>query len=201
MSLYRISLLSIYLIIIWSVINPKSYLTWSLEVIPVILISGYLWKKNTISYFTNFAYTWAFIGATLIIIGGHYTYSEVPVFNWLRDFFDLSRNNYDKLVHFVFGIIVSLFIKEYFIKEKIIINNNWINWIVLSVNISFGVIYEFFEWGIAIIAGGDATAFLGAQGDIWDAQSDVLYAMVSSILILFIFNKYHLKKINNNQLV
>ena len=186
----------LYLLIIWSSINPKSYLTWSLEITPLIIASIIFFKTLKSSHFTGMLLTWVFIASCLTVIGGHFTFSEVPFFNWIKEISNLNRNHFDKLVHFVMGIEMSILTKEVLISKKVILKRNWINWISLAISTSLGVMYEFVEWGVAVVAGGDATDFLGAQGDIWDAQSDLFYAVVGSMIILFIFDKYHINKIN-----
>jgi len=193
--------LSIILIIafIWSGLAPKSYLTWALEVIPAIV--GFILLIITYKNFkfTNLVYFTVFISIIVITIGGHYTYSDVPLFNWIKEVLGQTRNNYDKLGHFVQGFLPALMFREFFIQKKLINQRFWLNGFVITMCISISAIYEIFEWLVAYLAGGTAEEFLGTQGYIWDAQSDMLYAIVGSLSAVLFLSKLQDKAILNMQ--
>lgn len=192
---FHIMLLFLFSILfIWSAINPHDYFTWFLEVIPAIIaliILLFTYKRFT---FSNTTYFFIFVQCSILLIGGHYTYAEVPFFNWIRDSFDLSRNHFDRVGHFFQGFTPALVICEFFIKKKIIQKINWAPFIVISICLAISASYEFVEWGTAVSTGDASTAFLGTQGDVWDTQWDMFMALIgSSFAMLIYFKKYRLK--------
>jgi len=186
-----------FTILIWSLINPKEYFTWFLEVFPAligIIVLFFTFKKFR---FTNFVYTLIFIHCCILIIGGHYTYAEVPLFDWIKEVFHQSRNNYDKVGHFAQGFVPAFIIREIFIRKNIINNKKWMSFIVVSVCMAISVTYEFIEWFVSVMVGGEsADAFLGTQGYIWDTQSDILFATIGAIIGLAVLGKFHNVQIN-----
>jgi len=186
-----------FTILIWSLINPKEYFTWFLEVFPAligIIVLFFTFKKFR---FTNFIYTLIFIHCCILIIGGHYTYAEVPLFDWIKEVFHQSRNNYDKVGHFAQGFVPAFIIREIFIRKNIINNKKWLSFIVVSVCMAISVTYEFIEWFVSVMVGGEsADAFLGTQGYIWDTQSDILFATIGAIIGLAVLGKFHNVQIN-----
>jgi putative membrane protein len=193
---YIYSLLTLFVIVFaWSAINPKEYFTWMLEVFPavagvIILIATF--KKFR---FTNLIYTQILVHSCILFVGGHYTYAEVPLFDWIRDFFHQSRNNYDKVGHFAQGFVPALIIRELFIRKMVVGKKGWLNFIIVSICMAISVAYEFLEWFVSLATGTAGDAFLGTQGDIWDTQSDMLHATIGAILGLLIFSGYHDKQI------
>ncbi len=163
-----------------------------MEVLPAIvtiIIVLALYNKfrlTTLSYFII-----AILSITMFI-GGHYTYSEVPLFNWLKESFDLNRNHYDRFGHFLKGMYV-IVIREIFIRKSPLKKGSWLISVVLSFSLAIGALYEIIEWlGSKIGESGKTTEeFLGAQGDIWDAQWDMALTFVGSILSLFLLSKLH----------
>ena len=122
------------------------------------------------------------------------------MFDWIKEAFDLSRNNYDKVGHFAQGFIPAMIIRELFIRKNIVTNKKWLNFIVVCICLSFSAIYEFLEWWIALLSGENADAFLGTQGYIWDTQSDMFYATIGAITMLFLLAKKqdkNISKLNN----
>ena len=186
--------------LIWSGIQPFDYFTWALEVFPAILgliILIFTFKQFQ---FTFLPYCFILFHSYILFIGGHYTYAEVPLFDWIKEAFDLSRNNYDKVGHFAQGFIPAMIIRELFIRKNIVTNKKWLNFIVVCICLSFSAIYEFLEWWIALLSGENADAFLGTQGYIWDTQSDMFYATIGAITMLFLLAKKqdkNISKLNN----
>ena len=148
-------------------------------VILLIIISR--WFK-----FSKLSYTLIFIFMFLNIVGSHYTYAEVPFGFWLQNFFNLNRNHYDRIVHFSFGLLFAYPVREIFIrigKAK----GFWALWTPIELVLGLSAIYEILEWWIAVVFGGDmGIAYLGTQGDIWDAQWDMFLAGLGSIIAILI---------------
>lgn len=175
-------------------INPHDYFTWILEIFPsliglVILI--FTFRKFRFSYLV---YVLILVHCYILFIGGHYTYAEVPLFNWIKDVFHQSRNNYDKLGHFAQGFIPALIVRELFIRLDIV-KKGWIPFLTICVCLSISVLYEFLEWFVAVTSGQSADSFLGTQGDVWDTQSDMLFALIGAICMVVFLSKFHDKQI------
>lgn len=188
-------LIFLLIILIWSVINPKDLFTWILEVLPVFIglsVLIYLYPKYK---FTNMVYTLIFIHSVILIVGGHYTYADMPVFNLIRDTFGLSRNYYDRLGHFAQGFIPAVIAREVLIRNKIIMKRSYLSFIVICICLAISASYELIEFAVAKIMGTSADAFLGTQGDVWDTQWDMLMALIGSIVSLVLLSNYHDKKL------
>ncbi|WP_375722524.1 DUF2238 domain-containing protein [Arcobacter sp. KX21116] len=183
-------------ILIWSGINPKDQFTWFLEVFPAIIgfiILAYTYKSFKL---TSLTYTLILIHCIILMVGGHYTYAEVPLFDTIKEVLNQSRNNYDKVGHFAQGFIPAIIAREILIRKNIIIFPKWRNFFIICFCLAFSAFYELIEWFVAIFSGEDATAFLGTQGYIWDTQSDMGFALLGSILSLILLSKYHDKQLN-----
>jgi putative membrane protein len=180
-----------FIILIWSGINPKDYFTWFLEVIPGLL--GFIILALTYKRFrfTNLLYTLMLIHCAVLFFGGKYTYAENPLFEYIKQIFDLQRNNYDKLGHFLQGFIPTMIAREILIRENIIANKKWIPFFLLCIAMFISSIYELIEWMVAVLKGESADAFLGTQGYIWDTQSDMLFAFIGSIFAIIFLSKKH----------
>lgn len=183
------------LVFIWSGINPRDYFTWFLEVSPALVAFVVLALTYKKFRFSNFIYILICIHAMVLMIGGHTTYAEMPLFNWIRDYFDLERNYYDRLGHFVQGFVPSLVIYEIVIRKNIIPKKSWRMLFVVFAILGSSAFYEFFEWGISLVSGEAGNAFLGTQGDIWDTQWDMFMCFIGSIVALSIFSGFHEKQI------
>lgn len=187
-------------VLLWSGINPKESFTWFLEVFPAIvgiIILAFTYKTFPL---TPLLYWLILFHSVILMVGGHYTYAEVPLFDWLKETFDLTRNNYDKVGHFTQGFVPAIIAREIFIRKQIINGLWWRRVLVVSICLAFSAFYELIEWLVAILSGEDAVAFLGTQGYIWDTQSDMGWALFGSIMALIILSKWHdlqLNKLNN----
>jgi len=182
-------------VFIWSGIKPHDYFTWFLEVVPAIIafaILGLTYKKFR---FSNFIYILICFHAMILMIGGHYTYAEVPLFNWLRDTFDLGRNYYDRFGHLTQGFVPALIANEIIIRKNLINGKAWRIFFIIFTILGFSACYEFFEWGMAISTGDSATAFLGTQGDVWDTQWDMFMCLIGSIIALATLSRFHGKQL------
>lgn len=183
--------------LIWSAINPFDYFTWFLEVVPAIIGVFVLWKTEKSFPLTILAYDLILIHSVILMIGGHYTYAEVPWFNTLKEVFDLARNNYDKVGHFAQGFVPAMIAREIFIRKKIINSKAWENFLIVTFCLGFSAFYELIEWWVAISSGDSADDFLGTQGYIWDTQSDMGLALLGAIIALLTLSKIHNKQLSN----
>lgn len=169
-------------------IKPHDYFTWILEVFPAIL--GFIvllvtFKRFRFSYLT---YVMILVHSYILFAGGHYTYAEVPAFNWIKEVFDQSRNNYDKVGHFAQGFVPAMIARELFIRLQVFNKQSWIPFLTVAVCLAISALYEFLEWFVAIISGEAGDSFLGTQGYIWDTQSDMLYATIGAVCMLVFFS-------------
>jgi putative membrane protein len=185
-----------FIVLIWSVINPYDYFTWVLEVFPGVIGFVILSVTYRRFRFTNFVYLLVLIHCCILFIGGHYTYAEEPFFNWIKETFNLSRNNYDKLGHLAQGFIPAMVTRELLIRLNVVQKQGWLFFIVVSVCLAISAVYELIEALASMLTGEAADAFLGAQGYVWDTQTDMLMALIGAVVALLVLSKYHNKKIN-----
>lgn len=186
---YVKALLVLYLpLFIWSFIHPKSYTLWILEVLPAVVGIVLLTFNYNKIRFTKTTYTWCFIAACMVTIGSHYSYSEVPLFNWLKEVFNWKRNNYDKLGHFIQGIIPVLISYEVIIRKNLMNGRKWINFYSLAITFMVSSAYEIIEWFTVFWKTDTTYHFLGEQGYMWDAQTDMFFAVLGGLLTI-IFSK------------
>lgn len=183
-------------LLIWSAINPKEYFTWFLEVLPAVLGILVLIFTFKSFQFTYLLYLLIFFHCAILIIGGHYTYAEVPLFDWLRAVFNQSRNNYDKLGHFAQGFVPAMIARELLIRKKVILKTSWLPFIIVSIVLAISAAYELIEWAVSVSTGEGGDSFLGTQGYVWDTQSDMLYATIGAIVALLIMSKIHNKQLS-----
>ncbi len=166
---------------IWSGVAPRDRLTWVLEVAPVVIGLAILAATYTRFQFTRLVYVLVWLHAAILMIGGHYTYAEMPLFNWLRDTFDLARNHYDRLGHFAQGFFPAIIAREVLLRLSPLTPGKWLFTLVACVCLAISASYELFEWWAALLTGSAATAFLATQGDVWDTQWDMFLALVGAV--------------------
>lgn len=184
--------------LIWSGISPKDQFTWFLEVLPALIGAVLLTVTYNSFRLTSMLYFFILLHCIVLMIGGHYTYAEVPFFDGL---FGAERNNYDKVGHFFQGFVPALLAREILIRKNVVNGNVWRNVIIVSICLAFSAFYELIEWWVALMSGEDAEAFLGTQGYIWDTQSDMGLALLGAICSLVVLTKIHnhqLKEISSN---
>lgn len=192
-------LVSFFLILIWSGIRPHDYFTWFLEVLPALIglaLLAFFYKKFQ---FTSFTYFFIWLQANILSIGGHYTYALNPAGEWVKNIFNLERNHYDRLGHFMQGLVPALIIREIIIRKNIIPNRGWANFFTIAVCLAISAFYEFFEWWVAVGTGTAATAFLGTQGDVWDTQWDMFLALAGAVCAILFLSRFQDKALKNNQ--
>lgn len=180
-----------FTVLIWSALNPKDYFTWFLEVAPALIALVVMaWTYKTFPL-TPLLYTLILIHMVILMVGGHYTYAEVPLFDWLADVVDWQRNNYDKLGHFAQGFVPVMVAREIVIRKNIIPKSAWRNFFIVCFCLAFSAFYELIEWWVAMSSGEGAEAFLGTQGYVWDTQSDMGFALLGAIIGLLMLSKWH----------
>ena len=186
-----------FAVLIWSAIDPKDYPTWWLEVAPALIglvILALSYKKFPL---TPLVYGLILFHCVILMVGGHYTYAEVPLFDWVRDTFEQSRNNYDKVGHFTQGFVPLMITREILIRKKVVNGRGWMHFLALCFVLAFSAFYELIEWFVAAVNDGAAEAFLGTQGYVWDTQSDMLWALIGGICAILVLAKLHDKQIKN----
>jgi putative membrane protein len=196
---FSILLVILSLVFAWSAIAPHDRFTWWLEILPVLIALLLLILTYPRFQFTRLAYSLILVHATILLVGGHYTYAEVPAFNWLRDSFELSRNYYDRVGHFAQGFIPAIIAREILLRQSPLKHGRWLFFIVSCICLSVSVCYEFIEWWVAIASGTDAEAFLGTQGDVWDTQWDMFLALLGALISQVLLSKIHDKQISQMQ--
>ena len=181
--------------LIWSGINPKDQFTWFLEVLPALL--GLLLIIATYKSFTltSLLYFFILLHCLVLMIGGHYTYAEVPLFDGLNGFLNSDRNNYDKLGHFFQGFVPALLAREILLRNNVVNGKIWLNVVIVSICLAFSAFYELIEWWVAIVVGDESEGFLGTQGYVWDTQSDMFLALIGAVTSLLVLSKTHNKQL------
>ena len=175
-------------------IKPHDYLTWVLEVLPVIIgftLIAYTWKSFRLS---TFLMVMICLHSLILVLGGHYTYAEVPAGKWAQEFFGFSRNHYDRVGHFFQGFAPAFLAREILLRKKILKDDGWLKFIVVSICLGFSGFYELIEFAAAMILDSSSEAFLGTQGDVWDTQKDMLFALIGS-LCAFPLTRWHHRSI------
>ena len=175
----------------WSAIEPADRLTWWLEVLPALVGLGVLVATRHRFPLTNLIYVLILIHAIILMVGGHYTYAEVPLGDWLREWVNGERNNYDKLGHLAQGLIPAMITREILIRKRVVTGRGWLIFIVLSVVLAISAFYELVEWWAALVSSEAADSFLGTQGYIWDTQSDMFWALCGAALALLTLTRRH----------
>ncbi|MGH1536834.1 MAG: DUF2238 domain-containing protein [Gammaproteobacteria bacterium] len=188
-----------FAVFVWSAINPKDLLTWFLEVLPALI--GIVVLALTYKSFrlTSLLYVLILFHSIVLMVGGHYTYAEVPLFDYFKEWFGFERNNYDKLGHLAQGFVPALIAREIIIRKNIIPSVFWQFFFIVCFCLAFSAFYELIEWWAAIAVGEDAEAFLGTQGYEWDTQSDMGLALLGAIIALLTLSKLHddqIKRLN-----
>ncbi|WOT05623.1 DUF2238 domain-containing protein [Shewanella youngdeokensis] len=184
-----------FVVLIWSAVGPNDQFTWFLEVLPAIIALPILIYTRNSFALTSLAYVLILIHCVILMIGGHYTYAEVPLFDWIAEWTGSTRNNYDKVGHLAQGFIPAILARELYIRLDVVKVGAWCNFLAVCFALAFSAFYELIEWWVAELTGEDAEAFLGTQGYVWDTQSDMAMALVGATLAVFILSRYHNKLI------
>ncbi|EIK53475.1 hypothetical protein YO5_11665 [Stutzerimonas stutzeri TS44] len=183
-TLYATLGLIVLLALILSGIQPHDRATWLLEVSPVLLAAPVLLATHRRFPLTRLLYVLIAFHALVLILGGAYTYARVPLGFWVQELFDLQRNPYDKLGHFMQGLVPMLVAREILLRRRYLPRGAMLNFLAICVALAISAFYELIEWWVALLAGGGAIDFLGTQGDPWDTQSDMLLALLGASAVL-----------------
>ena len=182
-------------VFVWSAICPLDRFTWFLEVAPALLAFFVLAITHKRFPLTQLAYILILLHCIILMIGGHYTYAEVPIFNEIKDFFNHQRNNYDKIGHFAQGFVPAIIAREIIVRNHVIENPKWQVFFILCFCLALSALYELLEYLVSVLSGQAAEAFLGTQGSAWDTQSDMAFALIGAISSLLLLYKYHDKQL------
>ena len=175
--------LAVFLIVlVWSGIRPKDYLTWLLEVSPAVIGLAVLAATRRTFPLTTLTYQLILVHSVILMVGGHYTYAEVPIGHWVKEALGQDRNHYDRLGHFAQGFVPAILAREILVRREVVRGRAWLFTIVVSICLAFSALYELIEWTVAALTGTAAEAFLGTQGDVWDTQKDMALALIGAFL-------------------
>ncbi|HMB89058.1 MAG TPA: DUF2238 domain-containing protein [Methylomirabilota bacterium] len=176
-------------------VAPHDRLTWLLEVAPILIAVPVLIATARRFPLTPLAYRLIFLHALILMLGGHYTYAEVPLGDWAADALGLARNPYDRLGHLAQGFVPAIVVREILIRRSPLRPGKWLAFLVVCVCLAISAAYELIEWWSALIGGESADAFLGTQGDQWDTQWDMFTALVGAVAALALLGRYHDRQI------
>jgi putative membrane protein len=188
-----------FVVLAWSGWRPHDYPTWGLEVAPALIALIVLAVTRARFPLTPLAYWLILLHAVILMIGGHYTYAEVPLGDWVREWTSGDRNNYDKLGHLAQGFIPAVVIREVLVRNTVVTGRWWLTFIVMCICLAVSAFYELIEWWVALLSGEAAEAFLGTQGYIWDTQSDMAWALMGAAASLFLLSGLHDRQIRRLQ--
>ena len=192
---FNLSLLVVSIVLLISGLHPFDRTTWLLEIFPVLIALPILIFTHKKYPLTRLLYILIFCHALVLILGGAYSYARVPFGFWLQDLFDLSRNPYDKIGHFMQGFVPAIIAREILIRGNYIQGKKMLSFLCVCVVMAISASYELIEWAAAVALGQGADEFLGTQGNPWDTQSDMLFALIGGITTLFSLAKYHDRQI------
>lgn len=200
-SIHIVLLSMVLFVLVWSGIHPHDQFTWFLEVFPAMIGIAILVSTYHRFTFTTLCYLLIAIHMVILMVGGHYTYAQVPLFDWIRDMLGFSRNHYDRVGHFAQGFVPAMIAREILLRKSPLKKGGWLFFIVVSICLAISAFYELIEWWVSVATGTAADAFLGTQGDVWDTQWDMSLALYGAILSLLFLSRFHdssLSKLEKN---
>jgi putative membrane protein len=190
--------IAIFLVVfVWSGFQPKDEATWVLEVLPAVIAAVVLALTRKRFPLTPLLYGLVLAHCVILMVGGHYTYAEVPLGEWLRALTDGSRNNYDKLGHFAQGFVPAIAAREIVIRRHVFSSAAWRNFFIVCFCLAVSAFYELIEWWVALLSDDAADSFLGTQGYVWDTQSDMLWALSGALLALLLLGRIHNRQLRD----
>ena len=184
-------LAGVALVFVWSFIGCHDVFTWFLEVLPAIVAVPVLIRLYPRLRFTNLVYSLIAVHAAILMVGGHYTYALVPVFEWIKDAWRLDRNYYDRLGHFAQGFVPAMIAREVLLRTTPLPRGKMLTTLVMAVCMGISALYELFEFAAARLTGTAADAFLGSQGDVWDTQWDMTWCLIGATCSLIFLTRLH----------
>jgi len=190
-SLPRVLLMGVAAVLVWSVIGCHDLFTWLLEVLPLLITAPVLIYLYPRFRFSNLVYVLLAAHAVVLMVGGHYTYALMPVFDWIKNWLQLQRNYYDRLGHFMQGFVPAFVIREALLRWTPLKRGKLVAYLVFSCCMAITAMYELFEFAAAKLTGAAADAFLGTQGDVWDTQWDMTWCLIGSACMLLFFARVH----------
>jgi putative membrane protein len=176
--------------------HPYDRTTWVLEIFPILIVIPILVASYQKFPLTNLIYCCIFLHALILMLGGAYSYARVPIGFTIAEWFDLSRNPYDKLGHFFQGFAPALVAREILLRKNLVNGKKILAFVVVSIVLAISASYELIEWASALLLGQGADEFLGTQGDPWDTQSDMFFALIGALVALVGFTHIHNKQLN-----
>ncbi|MDX1594231.1 MAG: DUF2238 domain-containing protein [Gammaproteobacteria bacterium] len=183
---------SVYVaVLVWSGIDPRDRPTWVLEVAPAAIGLVLLAATRRRYPLTPLAYLLVLVHAVILMVGGHYTYAEVPLFDRIAEWLGHTRNNYDKLGHFAQGFVPAVLAREILLRNGVVSGRGWLNYVVITTCLALSAFYELLEWLAAEVSGEGAEAFLATQGYVWDTQTDMALALLGAICALVLLGRLH----------
>ncbi|BBN59710.1 DUF2238 domain-containing protein [Hydrogenovibrio marinus] len=182
-------------VLLWSTYQPKDWLTWWMEALPALIGFLLVLRYRVTVGITPLVYWLILLHCIVLMVGAHYTYAEVPLFSDLEHWLQQSRNNYDKVGHFLQGFVPVMIARELLLRQKVLSSKAWMNFFIVCFVLAFSAFYELVEWSAAMISETGAEAFLGTQGDEWDTQTDMLFALIGGIAALVTLSKLHDKQL------
>ena len=189
-SAYELVLLgSMVVLLVWSGMHPHDRFTWWLEVAPIFIGVPALILLYPRLRLTPLVYTLIWVHCGILMLGGHYTYAQVPLGFWMERWFGFTRNHYDRIGHLAQGFIPAMLAREIFIRRSPLAGSRWLPFMVVWFCLAFSAFYELVEFWTALAEGGAATDFLGTQGDPWDTQWDMMLALIGAIVSLLLLSR------------
>jgi len=195
-TIHKILLFIGLLVLVWSRFDPVDSLAWIFLSLPVILATIFFYLTYKHFRFTHIIYWLGFFWAIVILVAAKHTYNLNPLFEFFKSTFDLSRNHYDRFAHFLQGFIPVLMIKEFLLRKGYITENKATNMIVIGLVLAFSASWELLEYFVTILSGMPHHYTLGMQGDVWDTQNDMMWAIIGAYVSLKTIGPYHLRKVH-----
>lgn len=179
---------------VWS--PPAGRMSWALEVVPGLLAIAVMIAVYRKFRMSDVVYVAAFVQMMILIYGGYYTYAKTPLGNWAKEYFELSRNHYDRVGHFILGFTPTLATRELLLRTSPLTRGKWLAFLTFCVAFAIGAFWELLEWWTTLVVAGDVgSAFLGTQGDEWDAQADMMWVGIGSLVVILLLPRAHDKSI------
>jgi putative membrane protein len=178
-------------VLVWSGVAPHDRFTWVLEVLPVLIGLPILLATAKRFPLTTLLYSLLAVHACILMVGGKYTYAEVPLGFWVGQALGFARNHYDRLGHFAQGFVPAILAREILARTSPLRGSRWLPWVCLAFCLAFSAFYELTEWWTAVATGDASTAFLGTQGDVWDTQWDMFMALIGAATALVTLPRVH----------
>lgn len=182
-------------VMLWSAIGAKDAVIWWLEALPSLVGALVLAVTYQVFRLTPMLYALILAHMVVLFVGAHYTYAEVPLFDWLAQALGQERNNFDKLGHFMQGLVPALIAREILLRKAIVNGQAWLNFLVVCFALALSAFYELIEWWVALLSEQAAEAFLGTQGYVWDTQSDMGFALLGAFVAVSLLSGWQDKQI------